>query len=235
MLSVRDLTVRYGRTPAVEDLSFEVGEGEIVGLVGPNGAGKSTTLAAIVGLVPVARGGVTFLGESLAGLATEEIARRGVALVLEGRHIFGTLTVGENLGLGRTANRDRARADAALERALESFPILRQTFRRPAGTLSGGEQQQLAIARALIAEPRLLLLDEPSLGLAPILVAQVFQTIREINGQGTTVLLVEQNALQALSIADRGYVLQTGEVVLTGSGESLKQNETVRKAYLGED
>jgi branched-chain amino acid transport system ATP-binding protein len=232
MLSVRDLTVRYGRTPAVECLSLEIEEGEIVGLVGPNGAGKSTTLAAIVGLVPVSGGEIAFLDESLAGLATEEIARRGVALVMEGRHIFGTLTVGENLGLGKTANPDRVRAGAAFERALDSFPILRQTFRRPAGTLSGGEQQQLAIARALIAEPRLLLLDEPSLGLAPQLVDQVFESVAQIGRGGATVLLVEQNIRRTVELADRTYVLRSGRLALSGTRAELAGRE-LETAYLG--
>jgi branched-chain amino acid transport system ATP-binding protein len=232
MLRVHELTVRYGRTPAVERLSLEIGQGEIVGLVGPNGAGKSTTLAAIVGLVPVSGGEITYLGETLAGLATEEIARRGIALVLEDRHIFGTLTVGENLALGKTANRDRPRAHAALERVLDSFPILRQTFRRPAGTLSGGEQQQLAIARALVAEPRLLLLDEPSLGLAPRLVDQIFGAVAEIRRGGTTVLLVEQNIRRTVELADRTYVLRSGRMALSGTRTELAGSE-LETAYLG--
>ena len=183
MLSVRDLTVRYGRTPAIQNVSLDVGEGEIVGLVGPNGAGKSTTLAAIFGLVPVAEGEITYDGASLVGLATEKIVRRGLALVLERRHIFNTLTVRENLLLGTTANRHRVRSDAALEPVLDRFPVLRRTFRSPAGNLSGGEQQQLAIARALLAEPRLLVLDEPSLGLAPLLVDQRVRAPRRASGE----------------------------------------------------
>jgi branched-chain amino acid transport system ATP-binding protein len=232
VLSIRELTVRYGRTPAVHDLGLEVGQGEIVGLVGPNGAGKSTTLAAIVGLVPAAAGRIAYRGEPIRGLATEEIARRGIALVVEGRHIFATLTVGENLALGKTANPDRTGAEAALERVLETFPVLRTTFRRPAGTLSGGEQQQLAIARALVAEPRLLLLDEPSLGLAPALVDQVFETIAEIRGGGATVLLVEQNVRRTVELADRTYVVRSGRVVLSGSRDELAAAE-LDAAYLG--
>jgi branched-chain amino acid transport system ATP-binding protein len=231
MLSVRDVTVRYGGTPAVQNLSLEIGEGEIVGLVGPNGAGKSTTLAAIVGLVPMS-GEVTYLGERLTGLATEVIARRGIALVLEGRHVFGTLTVGENLALGKTANRDRLRGDAALGRVLDTFPALRQTFALPAGTLSGGEQQQLAIARALVAEPRLLLLDEPSLGLAPLLVDQVFETIAEIRRGGSTVLLVEQNIRRTVELADRTYVLRSGRIALSGTRAELARSE-LDAAFLG--
>ncbi len=232
MLSIRELTVRYGRTPAVQDLSLEVGEGEIVGLVGPNGAGKSTTLAAIVGLVQPAAGGIVYRGEPIHGLATEEIARRGIALVVEGRHIFATLTVAENLALGKTANPDRAGADAALERVLEAFPVLRRTFALPAGTLSGGEQQQLAIARALVAEPQLLLLDEPSLGLAPVLVEQVFEAIAEIRRAGATVLLVEQNVRRTVELADRTYVVRSGRVVLSGTRAELLRSE-LDAAYLG--
>jgi branched-chain amino acid transport system ATP-binding protein len=232
MLSIRELTVRYGRTPAVQGLSLEVGEGEIVGLVGPNGAGKSTTLAAVVGLVQPAAGGIVYRGEPIHGLATEEIARRGIALVVEGRHIFATLTVGENLALGKTANPDRAGAEAALERVLEAFPVLRRTFGLPAGTLSGGEQQQLAIARALVAEPRLLLLDEPSLGLAPVLVDQVFEAIAEIRRAGATVLLVEQNVRRTVELADRTYVVRSGRVVLSGTRAELLRSE-LDAAYLG--
>ena len=233
MLSVRDLTVRYGRTPAVHGLSLEVGEGEIVGLVGPNGAGKSSTLAAILGLVPAAAGTVTYLGESLAGLETEEIAKRGISLVLEGRHIFTTLTVGENLALGRTANPDRARTDAALARVLDRFPVLRSTYRLPAGTLSGGEQQQLAIGRALVAEPRLLLLDEPSLGLSPLLVEQVFEIVAEVRRGGGTVLLVEQDVRRTVELADRTYVLRLGRVVLSGRRDELTGSSGLDAAYLG--
>ena len=233
MLSIRDLTVRYGRTPAVHELSLEVGEGEIVGLVGPNGAGKSTTLAAIVGLVPAAAGTVTYLGEPLVGLETEEIAKRGISLVLEGRHIYTTLTVAENLALGRTANRDRARTDAALARVLDRFPVLRTTYRLPAGTLSGGEQQQLAIGRALIAEPRLLLLDEPSLGLSPLLVDQVFEIVAEVRRDGGTVLLVEQNVRRTVELADRTYVVRLGRVVLSGRRAELAGLSGLDAAYLG--
>ena len=230
VLSVRDLTVRYGRTPAVQDVGLEIGEGEIVGLVGPNGAGKSTTLAAITGLVPVAAGQITYFGESLVGLRTEEIVRRGIGLVLEDRHIFTTLTVGENLKLGKTASRDRGRTGAALERALATFPVLHRTFDLPAGTLSGGEQQQLAIARALVAEPRLLLLDEPSLGLAPQLVDRVFEAVVEIRRDGATVLIVEQNVRRTVELADRTYILRSGRIALSGARADLDGLDT---AYLG--
>jgi branched-chain amino acid transport system ATP-binding protein len=232
MLTVRDLTVRYGRTPAVENISLEVGEGEIVGLVGPNGAGKSTTLAAILGLVPVAAGRITYLGESLVGLAPEEIARRRIGLVLEGRRIFATLTVGENLALGRTANR-ATRSDTVLESLLDRFPILRETYGSPAGVLSGGEQQQLAIARALMAEPRLLLLDEPSLGLAPLLVDQIFDAVAEIRRGGATVLLVEQNIRRTVELADRSYVVRSGRITISGPRAELARLSELDAAYLG--
>ncbi len=233
MLHVRDLTVRYGRTPAVENLSLEVGEGEIVGLVGPNGAGKSTTLAAIIGLVPIADGEIKYLGESIVGLPPETISRRGIALVLEGRHIFATLTVGENLLLGKTANPNRSRSDAVVEDMLDRFPILRKAYRLPAGRLSGGEQQQLAIARALVAEPRLLLLDEPSLGLAPRLVDQVFKAVAEIRRGGATVLLVEQNIRRTVELADRTYVLRSGRIALSGSRAQLARLDELDAAFLG--
>jgi branched-chain amino acid transport system ATP-binding protein len=233
VLSVADLTVRYGRTPAVEGLALDVSEGEIVGLVGANGAGKSTTIAAIAGLVPIAAGTVSYLGESLAGLATEDIARRGIALVLEGRHIFTTLSVSENLELGRTANPDRARTDARLAQVLDRFPVLRRTYRLPAGTLSGGEQQQLAIGRALVAEPRLLLLDEPSLGLSPMLVDELFRALAEIRDDGTTVLLVEQNVRRTVALADRTYVMRSGRIALSGTRAELAGMGGLDAAYLG--
>ena len=233
MLRVRDLTVRYGSAPAVQHLDLEVEEGEIVGLVGSNGAGKSTTLAAIVGLVPLAGGEVSYLGASLAGLRPEDIARRGIALVMEGRHIFTTLTVAENLALGGTAGRDRARTGAALERVLDRFPVLRKTYRLPAGTLSGGEQQQLAIGRALVSEPRLLLLDEPSLGLSPILVDEVFDALAEIRSAGATVLLVEQNVRRTVELADRTYVMRSGRIALSGSRDELAGLTALDAAYLG--
>jgi branched-chain amino acid transport system ATP-binding protein len=233
MLSVRDRTVRYGATPAVQNLTLEVAEGEIVGLVGANGAGKSTVLAAIAALVPINGGTVAYLGEPLGGLETEEIARRGIALVLEGRHIFATLSVRENLALGGTANPDRTRTGTALERVLELFPVLRKTYRLPAGTLSGGEQQQLAIGRALMAEPRLLILDEPSLGLAPMLVDQVFETLGEVRRAGTTVLLVEQNIRRTVALADRTYVMRSGRIALSGSRAELASLAGLDAAYLG--
>ena len=233
MLTVRDLTVRYGRAPAVQNLSLEISEGEIVGLVGPNGAGKSTTLAAIFGLVAVAEGEITYDGESLVGLAPENIVRRGLALVLEGRHIFNTLTVRENLLLGMTANGNKVRSDAALEPALDRFPVLRRTFRSPAGNLSGGEQQQLAVARALLAEPRLLVLDEPSLGLAPLLVDRIFETLAEIRRAGVTVLLVEQNVTRTIELADRTYFVRSGRITRSGGRSELAASGLLDAAHLG--
>jgi branched-chain amino acid transport system ATP-binding protein len=233
MLSVRDLTVRYGRAPAVRNLSLDVGEGEIVGLVGPNGAGKSTTLAAIFGLVPVAEGEITYDGASLVGVETEKIVRRGLALVPERRHIFNTLTVRENLLLGTTASRHRVRSDAALDPVLDRFPVLRRMFRSPAGNLSGGEQQQLALARALLAEPRLLVLDEPSLGLAPLLVDQVFETLAEIRRAGVTVLLVEQNVTRTVELADRSYFVRSGRVTRSGERAELAVPGRIDADYVG--
>ena len=233
MLEVRSLTVRYGRTAAVEDLDLTVGSGEIVGLVGPNGAGKSTTLSAIVGLVPAAAGEVTFGGESIVGVPTERIVRRGVGLVLEGRRMFRTLTVGENLLLGRVAAREPAGTGAALERVLERFPILRDAFDDPAGRLSGGEQQQLALGRALLGEPRLLLLDEPSLGLAPLVVDALFEDLAGLRRDGVTILLVEQNIRRTIELADRTYVLRSGRVALSGTRSELADVEDLESAYLG--
>jgi branched-chain amino acid transport system ATP-binding protein len=231
VLEVRSLTVRYGRIAAVEDLDLTVGEGEIVGLVGPNGAGKSTTLSAIVGLVPAAAGGITFAGKSLVGVPTEKIVRRGIGIVLEGRRMFSMLTVGENLLLGRVVA--RSRGVDALERVLDRFPILRDAFDDPAGRLSGGEQQQLALARALLGEPRLLLLDEPSLGLAPLVVDLIFDTLAELRRDGATILLVEQNIRRTIELADRTYVLRSGRVALSGTRSELADIDELEGAYLG--
>ena len=233
MLQIRDLGVAYGRIPAVQGVSLDVDEGQIVALVGPNGAGKSTVLAAVLGLVPASTGEIRYLGESLLGLPTEAIARRGIALVPEGRRIFGTLTVEENLLLGATASPDGRRTAGRLEHVLERFPALRRSLRSPASVLSGGEQQQLAIARALLAGPRLLLLDEPSLGLAPQLVERVLGTVEEIRRDGITVLLVEQKVTLAVALADRTHVLRSGRVVLSGSRSELVGAGELDAAYLG--
>jgi branched-chain amino acid transport system ATP-binding protein len=234
MLVVDDVHTYYGQIHALRGVRITVGRGEVVTLIGANGAGKTTTLKTVSGLLHARQGSVLFEGEDITRTPAHELVERGIGHAPEGRRIFSRLTVLENLQMG-AFSRPKANIQPDIDRVFTLFPRLRERTSQLGGTLSGGEQQMLAIGRALMAEPRLLLLDEPSLGLAPILVAQVFQTIKEINGQGTTVLLVEQNALQALAIAHRGYVLQTGEVVLSGSADSLRQNETVRKAYLGED
>jgi len=233
ILEVTDLSVTYGAIQALKGVALRLAEGEIVTLIGANGAGKTTTLRAIMGLVR-SSGSISYRGESIRTRATHRLVRDGLVLVPEGRIVFANLSVQENLEMGAYSRRDRGGVARDFERVFALFPRLAERRKQTAGTLSGGEQQMLAIGRALMSEPRLLLLDEPSLGLAPILVQQVFATIKEINEQGTTILLVEQNALQALTIAHRGYVLQTGNVVLTGPAKDLIKNETVRKAYLGE-
>ncbi|WP_308259549.1 ABC transporter ATP-binding protein [Pseudonocardia sp. H11422] len=233
MLQIADLTVRYGGITAVHGLSASVDEGELVSLVGPNGAGKSSTLAAVSGLVAPAAGRIVLDGGSLVGLPPEETVRRGVALVPEGRNIFGSLTVAENLALGATIRRDKRAVRQDTERELDRFPILRERYGQQAGYLSGGEQQQLAIARALLSRPRLLLLDEPSLGLAPLLVDAVFDTIAELRRDGMTTLLVEQNATRAVALADRSYLLRTGRVVKAGTAEDLGGAAALASEYLG--
>ncbi|MBI4012301.1 MAG: ABC transporter ATP-binding protein [Candidatus Rokubacteria bacterium] len=233
MLRVEDLHVYYGEIHALKGASLAVDTGEIVALLGPNGAGKTTTLKTISGLLVPRTGAVILEGQSLVGVPSHEIVRRGIAHVPEGRKIFNRLTVAENLELGAYIRSDGAiRED--LERVFALFPRLRERRTQVAGTLSGGEQQMLAIGRALMARPRLLLLDEPSMGLAPVLVEQIFATIEDINRQGTPILLVEQNAAMALTIAHRGYVLETGSVVLEGPARALAENAEIRRAYLGE-
>jgi branched-chain amino acid transport system ATP-binding protein len=233
MLKVEGLYVRYGRTHAVQDVALEVNQGEAVGLIGPNGAGKTTTLSAIFGLVQPSQGSITYEGHSLVGRAPEEIVSLGIALVPEGRHIFGTLSVGENMQLGGTPRKDRAAFRADLERIYELFPKLKAFHGRSAGKLSGGEQQQLAIARALLSRPRLLLLDEPSLGLAPRIIDLVFDTLAELREQGVTVLLVEQNAARTVAFADRTYLLRTGRIAVSGTREELSGQVDLAHAYLG--
>jgi branched-chain amino acid transport system ATP-binding protein len=231
-LEVRDVSVAYGVVRALDGVSLSVAEGEIVALVGSNCAGKSTLMKAIMGVVRPSRGSVTFAGASLGGLAVEEVVRRGVILVPEGRGILGSLTVRENLRLGAYQRRD-ARIAADLDQVAARFPVLGQRLAQKAGSLSGGEQQMLAIGRALMARPRLLLLDEPSLGLAPVVIASIFDIIASLARDGVTVLLVEQNAAEALRLAHRAYVLETGRVVLEGRASDLLQHERVREAYLG--
>jgi branched-chain amino acid transport system ATP-binding protein len=233
MLEVRDLHVYYGEIHALKGVTLAVGKGEIVTLLGNNGAGKTTTLKALSGLLAPRSGDVRLDGESLVGVPAHEIVLRGIAHVPEGRRIFNRLTVLENLEMGAYARADGGIAQD-LERVFALFPRLGERRTQVAGTLSGGEQQMLAIGRALMAAPRILLLDEPSMGLAPVLVEQIFETVQGINRQGTTILLVEQNAAMALSIAHRGYVIETGSVVLAGAAEDLRENPEVRRAYLGE-
>jgi branched-chain amino acid transport system ATP-binding protein len=231
MLTIRDLTVHYGRVLAVQGISLEVARGEVVGLIGPNGAGKSTMLSALTGLVRPTAGLITFEQQRLVGLAPEQIVRLGISLVPEGRRIFQTLTVAENLLLGTSA---RSKADPdALESMLTRFPVLRMYYRASAGRLSGGEQQQLAIARALLARPRLLLLDEPSIGLAPKAIDIVFETLTALREEGTTILLVEQNARRTVAFADRTYVLRAGTVVFSGGREEFVGSDAVADLYLG--
>jgi branched-chain amino acid transport system ATP-binding protein len=234
LLSIRDLVVHYGVVRALSGISLEVPEGRIVALIGANGAGKSTTLRAISGLVRPTSGSVEFQGRSVAGLASHQIVAQGVAHAPEGRGIFLNLTVKENLDLGAYLRRDRAGVDADRERAYALFPILKERSSQVSGTLSGGEQQMLAVGRALMSRPTLLLLDEPSLGLAPQFVDRIFQVIQEINEAGVSLLLVEQNANMALQVAHHAYVLETGAIVMQGSGRELLESPEVRKAYLGE-
>jgi branched-chain amino acid transport system ATP-binding protein len=232
MLEIDDMHTYYGNIHAIKGISLTVEQGEIVTLIGSNGAGKSTTLRTISGLVPMRGGDIKLNGSSLKGVPAHDIAAMGVAQSPEGRRVFPRMSVLENLEMGAFARGAVEQSD--LDRVFDLFPRLKERIDQKAGTMSGGEQQMLAIGRALMAHPKLLLLDEPSMGLAPILIEKIFEVVQEINKQGTTVLLVEQNALMALAIADRGYVLQTGEIVLADTGAALLKNERVRKAYLGE-
>jgi branched-chain amino acid transport system ATP-binding protein len=233
MLHLDALDVYYGEIHALRGIALEVRAGEIVALLGNNGAGKSTTLKTVSGLLRPRRGTIALDGQPLTGVPPHDIVHKGIAHVPEGRRIFNRLTVRENLMMGAYLRRDRG-IDDDLQRVFSLFPRLQERVTQVAGTLSGGEQQMLAIGRALMASPRLLLLDEPSMGLAPVLVEQIFATIVDINRQGTTILLVEQNAAMALSIAHRGYVLETGAIVLSGAAATLAENADVRRAYLGE-
>lgn len=234
MLEVKDVHTYYGNIQALKGVSLRVEQGEVVTLIGSNGAGKTTTLRTIQGLLRPRQGSVLFEGSPLESISTQAIVRLGISQSPEGRLIFPRMTVQENLEMGAFSRRDSLGIKSDMERVLNLFPRLRERFSQKGGTLSGGEQQMLAIGRAMMSRPRLLLLDEPSMGLAPMLVTQIFSIIRDINEQGTTILLVEQNARMALKVADRGYVLQTGQVVVQGSANDLQSNETVRKAYLGE-
>ena len=233
MLEVHDLHVFYGAIHALKGISFQLGKGEIVALIGANGAGKSTTLSTISGLLRPREGKIFFLQEDITLAETEQTVKRGMVQVPEGRKIFATLTVLENLEMGAYTVKDQAEINKSLERAFNLFPRLAERRNQLGGTLSGGEQQMLAIARGLMSRPSLLLLDEPSMGLSPILVEQIFDIIQDINKQGTSILLVEQNAQMALSIADRGYVLETGKIVLEGKAQELLHDPMVVEAYLG--
>jgi len=234
LLSIERLSIFYGGIQALHDVSIHLEQGEIVSVLGANGAGKSTLLQAVSGLVPIGSGSVSFRGEGLNRVPPYEIVRKGISLSPEGRRVFPTLTVEENLNLGAyTRKRLRDEVHTAKDRVFSLFPILSERRRQLSGTLSGGEQQMLAIGRALMSSPRVLLLDEPSLGLAPILVKQIFDIVSEINGQGTSILLVEQNAHKALNIASRGYVLENGRLAASGSTASLRSDEKIQEAYLG--
>ncbi len=233
MLDVKDINVYYGAIHAVRNVNLTVNAGEIVSIIGANGAGKSTILKTLVGLLRSKTGDIFFEGQSIAKLSPAGIVQQGIALVPEGRRVFPRMSVEDNLLLGAYARKDNE-VSRDINRIYEMFPRLAERKKQNAGTLSGGEQQMLATGRGMMSRPRLLLLDEPSMGLAPLLVHQIFETILDINEQGTTILLVEQNAHMALSIADRGYVLETGAVVLTGEAEELIDNDEVRCAYLGE-
>ncbi len=235
MLEIKDLHTYYGNIHALKGVSLTVDRGEVVTLIGSNGAGKTTTLRTIQGLLRPRAGTVLFEGKPLESLSTEAIVRLGISQSPEGRLIFPRMTVQENLEMGAYLRKDTLGIKSDTEKVLNLFPRLRERISQKGGTLSGGEQQMLAIARALMSRPRLLLLDEPSMGLAPMLVSQIFAIVRDINDRGTTILLVEQNARMALSVAHRGYVIQTGQVVVAGTASDLQSNETVRKAYLGEN
>ena len=234
MLSLTDVSVHYGRIPAVQQLSLEVSEGEFVGLVGHNGAGKSTTLWTITGVLKPSSGTITFLGKSIAGVSPDTILAQGIALVPENRRIFSRLSVGENLRIGTAARKDRKQADADVKQMCQRFPALGRYFDRKGSTLSGGEQQQLAIARALLARPRLLLLDEPTLGLAPLIVDQVFEVLEELHEEGVTILLVEQNAARTIEVADRTYVMRSGgRIAFHGTADELAKIGDFETAYIG--
>ena len=233
MLKVENLSVHYGMIQAVRDVSFEVNEGEVVSLIGANGAGKTTILRTLSGLVRPSAGKIEFLGKEIQKLPAQKIVAGGLSQVPEGRHVFPGLTVMENLEMGAFLKKNREENQANLKKVFSRFPRLEERKNQDAATLSGGEQQMLAMGRALMSTPKLLLLDEPSMGLAPIFIQEIFDIIQDIQKQGTTVLLIEQNANKALAISDRGYVLETGKIVLSGTGNELAASDEVRKAYLG--
>lgn len=233
MLAVKGIDVYYGNIQALKGVTVTVEEGEIVTLIGANGAGKSTLLKTLSGLLKPKSGTIEFLGNSIAGKPAQGIVKSGISHVPEGRRVFANLTVEENLELGAFLRKDKKGIDADMKKVYDTFPRLLERRKQMSGTLSGGEQQMLAMGRAIMAKPKLLLLDEPSMGLAPLMVKTIFEVVKDINAQGTTILLVEQNANMALSVASRGYVIETGKVVLSGSADELQSSEEVRKAYLG--
>lgn len=233
MLSVKDLQVYYGSIPALNGVSFDVGEGEIVSLIGANGAGKTTVLHTISGMIPAISGQVEFLGDDLLKIAPHKILHKGLAHVPEGRRVFKQMTVEENLDLGAYTRKDKSECEEDYKLVYEYFPRLKERRYQLAGTLSGGEQQMLAMGRAIMSRPKMMLMDEPSMGLAPIMVKEIFTIVKELNAQGITILLVEQNANMALSIAHRAYVLETGLIALSGTASELMHDEEVKKAYLG--
>ncbi|GAA0077903.1 ABC transporter ATP-binding protein [Clostridium sp. CTA-5] len=234
MIKIDDLVVAYGGIEALKGINLEVPSGKIVTLVGANGAGKSTTLKSIVGLVKPKSGNIDYEGTDLTKISTEQMVKKGIALVPEGRRVFADLTVLENLKIGAYSRNDHNGIEEDLEKMYELFPRLKERTWQAAGTLSGGEQQMLAIGRALMSRPKLIMMDEPSLGLAPIIVKELFEIIKRINKEGMTVLLIEQNANAALKIADIGYIMETGRIILKGTGKELLHNEEIKKAYLGE-
>lgn len=234
MLEVKDLEVYYGMIQALKGISFEVNEGEVIALIGANGAGKTTTLHTITGLLPAKKGSVLFEGKDITKVPGHKIVSMGMAHVPEGRRIFAQLSVLQNLRMGAYTRKDKDEIEATLKMVYERFPRLEERQNQMAGTLSGGEQQMLAMGRALMSHPRIILMDEPSMGLSPIFVNEIFEIIKEVRKSGTTVLLVEQNAKKALSIADRAYVLETGSIVLEGRADVLMSDDSIKKAYLGE-
>ena len=233
MLEVQNLNVHYGSIHAIKDISLEVNEGEIVSLIGANGAGKTTTLHTITGIKKVTSGSIKLYDQDLTAIEPHKIITLGMAHVPEGRHIFAEMTVEENLEMGAFWLKGKTNVSQEIEKVYERFPRLKERYRQPAGTLSGGEQQMLAIGRAIMSKPKIMLMDEPSMGLSPLLVREIFNIIQELNRSGMTILLVEQNAKMALSIAHRAYVLETGEIVMKGKAEDMLQDDNVRKAYLG--
>lgn len=233
MLEVKDLKVSYGMIEAIKGISFEVNQGEIVSLIGSNGAGKSTTLRTISGIKPAKSGQILYEGQDILKSNAMKIVKAGISQVPEGRHVFKGMSVKENLLMGAYTRKDRDGLKEDMEKSFEYFPIIKERLNQDAATLSGGEQQMVAMARALMAKPKLLLLDEPSMGLAPLFIQQIFNIIEEINAAGTTILLIEQNAKQALSISDRAYVMETGKILLSGTGQELLTSEKVQEAYLG--